>query len=274
MSFYVYQYSDPETLAPFYIGKGSGNRFLGHVKGDSSSKRVQDKIKNIRKRGLEPKIEIVEAELTEEESYLLEENLIAKYGRKGIDDNGILMNICSGREPPQVKSKPLIEFYYSLVEDCLISKEVLIREIDTFLFFCKDRRKYHSLLKTSIGKSLILFTKHFPEKFTIPQRIYHLNHGDEIPVCEYCSGPVRFKQINKNEYRYGRFCSSTCRNKSDWGREISSSTIHNEETKKHLSKIVREQYRTGKKVSIFSVKNPMKTESGKLKWRESRRAAK
>ncbi len=100
--YYVYFYIDPQTNLPFYIGKGSGYRLYDHIKNHtSSSKRVQDKISNLRSKNLDPLIEIYKDELTEDEAYDLEKTLISKYGRKGYDQNGILMNICEDYRPPK-----------------------------------------------------------------------------------------------------------------------------------------------------------------------------
>jgi len=51
-------------------------------------------------RGIIPIIEKVKENLNENEAYELEEELIKKYGRRGIDENGILMNICNSVRPP------------------------------------------------------------------------------------------------------------------------------------------------------------------------------
>ena len=64
---YVYLLSDPQNNEIFYVGKGVGNRVFSHLN-DSSKNDKTDKIKEIRYRGLEPKIEIlvhgVEDEIT------------------------------------------------------------------------------------------------------------------------------------------------------------------------------------------------------------------
>lgn len=103
--YYVYQYICPISLLPFYIGKGKNNRFLSHLKENyknSDNKKKWCKIESLRKKGLEPIIEFVKMNLSENEAYNLEKKLIKKFGRKGIDENGILTNICLDNRPPKV----------------------------------------------------------------------------------------------------------------------------------------------------------------------------
>lgn len=98
--YYVYFLVDPEKNQVFYVGKGRKNRAYSHLKGVKSSKRVQDKIKSIRLRGLEPSITFHQVNLTEKLAYEIEKEMILHYGRKGIDENGVLMNICEDNKPP------------------------------------------------------------------------------------------------------------------------------------------------------------------------------
>ncbi len=58
LRYYVYLYLDPDTDEVFYVGKGRGNRVFNHLKDTSESEKT-DRIKEIRRRGKEPKIEIL-----------------------------------------------------------------------------------------------------------------------------------------------------------------------------------------------------------------------
>jgi hypothetical protein len=58
LGYYIYLYIDPHDDKVFYVGKGKGNRALSHLSDTSESEKV-DKIKEIRKRGQEPRIEIL-----------------------------------------------------------------------------------------------------------------------------------------------------------------------------------------------------------------------
>lgn len=106
--YYVYEYIDPRTMKPFYVGKGSGDRMYHHL--NESWENTQNKkkyrvIKNIRNNDLEPIVQIHTDNLTEHEAYALEANLIRVYGRRDIDTNGLLTNICEDNRPPSQLGK-------------------------------------------------------------------------------------------------------------------------------------------------------------------------
>lgn|SRR5262245_24866772 len=87
--YYVYVHCDRATRTPFYVGKGKGRRaydFLGrqpewHLKVKSLAGAFD--------------VEIVENDLTEEEAYDLERELIRKHG-KVADGKGTLLNVTDG----------------------------------------------------------------------------------------------------------------------------------------------------------------------------------
>jgi len=106
--YYVYQYIDPITQQPFYIGKGSGdrmNRHLTETKDKTENRKKYAHIKGLQNKGLEPIIKKIAENLTEEEAYDLEAELIAKYGRRDLDEGGILTNICTDNRPPRLLGK-------------------------------------------------------------------------------------------------------------------------------------------------------------------------
>ncbi len=87
--FYVYAYLR-EDGTPYYIGKGSGWRM--HQK-HGYLHLPPDRSRRIKLR----------ENLTDEESQEYEKELIAKYGRKGFDEGGILRNITLGGDNGRVK---------------------------------------------------------------------------------------------------------------------------------------------------------------------------
>lgn len=98
---YVYSLIDPRTQLPFYIGMGSGKRCFSHLKEtkeNTQNIRKFYKIQSIREAGFEPIVTIVKTELSRQSACEYEVELIAKYGRKDIDENGILMNLSPGGE--------------------------------------------------------------------------------------------------------------------------------------------------------------------------------
>ena len=87
--FYVYAYLR-EDGTPYYIGKGSGWRM--HQK-HGYLNLPPDRSRRVKLR----------ENLTDEESQEYEKELIAKYGRKGFDEGGILRNITIGGDNGRVK---------------------------------------------------------------------------------------------------------------------------------------------------------------------------
>lgn len=66
---YVYLYIDPRDGKPIYVGKGRGARVLAHLKGDKR-KQLTSTVREIRRAGLEPKLEILSHNLPSEETAL------------------------------------------------------------------------------------------------------------------------------------------------------------------------------------------------------------
>lgn len=96
--FYVYVYKDPETLIPFYIGKGKGSRDISHISEAKKAKNPRThklrKIKKILNSGKIPIVERFQDNMSEGDAYELEKTLIEYYGR--LDDGGVLTNVAKG----------------------------------------------------------------------------------------------------------------------------------------------------------------------------------
>jgi len=105
--FYVYVYMNPLKLynkehlgvkfefEPFYIGKGTKNRFKIHLKEAKKENKKSHKLNTIRKIlnfGLEVKIEKIKQNLDEKEAYYSETEFIKDIGRKDIK-TGPLTNL-------------------------------------------------------------------------------------------------------------------------------------------------------------------------------------
>ena len=54
LNYYVYIYSDRDTLEPFYIGKGKGNRCFNHLFQEGGSDKIK-KIQELKEQGKTPK---------------------------------------------------------------------------------------------------------------------------------------------------------------------------------------------------------------------------
>jgi len=113
--YYVYELIDPRVNLPFYVGKGKDKRVYFHLSEKSRAKsdnfKKFDKIKKIRKEGYEPEIKMVQYFEDENDAYEYEEKLIKTYGRRDIDEGGILTNICESSRPPKLKGKTYQEIY-------------------------------------------------------------------------------------------------------------------------------------------------------------------
>lgn len=101
--FYVYELIDPRTNLPFYVGKGSGKRAYAHVAEAAKPRAEQVNtfkcaiINNIIGTGKTVIVKIVQSEMSETAAYSLEEELIARYGRKDASTGeGILTNVAEG----------------------------------------------------------------------------------------------------------------------------------------------------------------------------------
>ena len=84
--YYVYQYVRKDGT-PYYIGKGKEDRaYVKHKRANGSDLRPKDR----------SKIQIIKNNLTEQEAWDLETDLINKYGKR--TEGGLLVNCNSGGE--------------------------------------------------------------------------------------------------------------------------------------------------------------------------------
>ena len=87
--YYVYIYYHPDTGIPFYVGKGSGERYKKHLT-NARNPHLRNKINKLRREGYEPTIEIVFRTENEDLAYDIEEFMITQYKRSC--DGGSLCN--------------------------------------------------------------------------------------------------------------------------------------------------------------------------------------
>ena len=97
---YVYGLYDPNTDEMFYVGKGTGYRDTSHLKPsmwanpkDTTNPFLYYKIKSLMENNTPPIIKRLHENVSEEEAYRLENELVLKYGRRFSVENGKLFNI-------------------------------------------------------------------------------------------------------------------------------------------------------------------------------------
>lgn len=91
-NYYLYYHKNPLTKELFYVGIGTNKRAWGFISGRNPH------YKNYVKKYGEPIVDIIRENLTKEEACSLEMEFITKYGRKGIEPDGILLNKSIGGE--------------------------------------------------------------------------------------------------------------------------------------------------------------------------------
>lgn len=94
----VYLLIDPSKDEVFYVGKGAPKRPYDHEKTAAATQKLYptaNKIRQLLKRGLRPRIKIVASELSDEEACKLEVALIKQHGRK-LYEGGTLLNMTRG----------------------------------------------------------------------------------------------------------------------------------------------------------------------------------
>lgn len=121
---YVYIYTDPRTNKVFYVGKGTGNRAQSHLNFDDTDteRRMIKKIKEIRKSGQEPTLEILRYGLDKDTAFAVESAVIDLLELKN------LTNEISGHESMRIEYEELIAQYADeLKPEELTEKVMFIR---------------------------------------------------------------------------------------------------------------------------------------------------
>ena len=102
-TFYTYLYIDPTRShprrpegEPIYVGKGTKRRAWVHLKRNDKHP-LTNRLKSLKKKGVEPIIVFLAKDIDEELAFMVEEEAIELYGRKDLK-TGTLLNLNGGGE--------------------------------------------------------------------------------------------------------------------------------------------------------------------------------
>lgn len=148
-TYYVYVLIDPRNDQPFYVGKGKDDRVRRHYYNwssiDKSNLYKSRKIKKLQRMGYEPRYEILFESENENAIFKKEKELIAEWGRVGIDKEGILTNINPGGEgntggQRQVKQYNLFGEYIQTFSSCLEAIEFFGKKNSSSIIECCKKK--------------------------------------------------------------------------------------------------------------------------------------
>lgn len=193
--YYIYSYIEPDKDEPFYIGKGRGNRSHYHLAEcyNNQNTHFYCKLKSMLDKGIQPRIYFFDTELTEEQAFEREIELIRAYGRLDLG-TGCLTNHTNGGEGSSnqicseklrlERSERMLGNKYSLGNTTWLGRE---HSIDT---------------KIKMSRLASNRSKEYSDKLKLSHR---LKRG--IPICSYnlITGEIRkiflsIKQVKENGY--------------------------------------------------------------------------
>ena len=134
---YVYLYIDPGTGRVFYVGKGAGNRAFSHLL-DRSESAKQKRIREIRKLGGEPRIELLAHGLDEPTALRVEAAAIDLLGKENLANR--IQGWHSGVQGRMTVEQ--LEAHYAAAEARILHPSILIRINDLFRYGMSDIELY------------------------------------------------------------------------------------------------------------------------------------
>lgn len=165
--YYVYILINPIDNTPFYVGKGKGARYKHHEKeidkhfeyfslrNNQPEKLLSLKLKvlyDLREMNHSPKVDLIE-NLSELDSYLLEQCFIAWFGRR-LCGNGVLANVLSGGKEGKLlfDEQILIEIYKrpKLLEIVLQYPKLSTNWIAKSLYFYNENERGYPFTELGI----------------------------------------------------------------------------------------------------------------------------
>ena len=242
--FFTYLLLRPNGL-PFYVGKGKSNRLFSHeraAKNTSINTLNLNTIRKIIRNNNEVKYYISKFSKSESEIFQMEKRLIAYYGRRDIDERGILSNRALGgeglsgyvpsEEQKRVQSSSLKQWHKTHPEFGKTQGEFMKKWIEGHPEeFSRGREKSNKILRTQEYRSAQSerLIKYFEENPEANQSLYEnlKQWQDENPEIVT---KIRQKVIEKSRTLEARKATSV--KVKRWG------TDHQEEALRNLQKSI------------------------------------
>jgi transposase len=221
-TFYVYGYYDPKTNDLFYVGKGSGQRDVSHLK-PSNWKEPKDttnpffyfKIKSLMEKNERPIIKRIAESLTEDKAYQIEHELILEHGRRFVD-GGILFNISDNRGGPAKGTRTpwSEERRYSYRKQCFENRVANDREelAEMYLELCMSRKeiaKHYGVSEVLIKKRLQEYDIRKAKEQQKKTRDKVFTKSRKMVECGNCKNQFEVAASHDR-----KFCSTECSSKS------------------------------------------------------------
>jgi hypothetical protein len=221
-SFYVYGYYDPNTNELFYVGKGSDYRDMAHMKPScwESPEKTQnpffyDKIKSLMKSGQRPIVKRLFENVTEDEAYRIENELILEHGRRFVG-GGTLFNISDNRGGSRKGRKNPWTEERKGSHKSLYANRRLANDRDElaemFLVRCMSKREiseYYGVSEVLIKKRLQEFGIQKSEEQKKNTRDRAFTKCRKVIECSHCTN-----QFTVTSSQSRKFCSTECASKN------------------------------------------------------------
>ena len=205
IKFYVYLISDPETGKVFYVGKGKGNRVFSHFEDKSDNDKTR-KISELKKKGLEPKIEILVHGVDDEVTIKkIEAAIIDLIGKKKLTNKvgGYESSNFGRMDLNQIKAK------YTSKKANISENVVLIKLSDTFRYNLNPNELYditRGIWRISKERQKLI-THAFAVYDGIIQETYKIEAWFEPDKTYTSMDTSRWKKDNRYEF-VGNICET------------------------------------------------------------------